>query len=83
VSTSEKFARFVENGCAEHRPVTVNDHQQFREAIATPKPCDAIDEAAADPIHDHAPRRASHGKVNRVLGILDQLERESNRRFNT
>jgi hypothetical protein len=67
----------------DQRRVTIDDHQQFREAIATPKPCDAIDEAAADPIHDHAPRRASHGKVNRVLGILDQLERESNRRFNT
>jgi hypothetical protein len=64
------------------RPITVQQHQQFRESLAPPPPCDAIDEAAADPIHDHAPRRASRGKVNRVLSILDQLE-NSNRRFNT
>jgi hypothetical protein len=65
------------------KPITIDDHASFRQSITTPKPFDAIDEAAADPIHDHAPRRASHGKVNRVLSILDQLERESNRRFTT
>jgi hypothetical protein len=66
------------------KPITVDDHQRFRESIAPPKPFDAIDEAAADPIHDHAPRRAAGHKVNRVLGILDELEKENtNRRFTT
>jgi hypothetical protein len=65
----------------DQRRVSIEEHRQFREAIATPEPFDAIDDAAADPIHDHAPRRASHGKVNRVLSILDQLDRDSNRRF--
>jgi hypothetical protein len=43
---------------------------------------DGIDELAADPIHDHRPQAAPKHKINRVLGILDQLDRENtNRRF--
>ena len=49
--------------------------------MAAPQP---IDEAAADPIHDHRPYQAPGHKVNRVLGILDQLDRaNSHQRFTT
>lgn len=41
-----------------------------------------VDEAAADPIHDHRPQSAPKRKVNRVLSILDELVQEAhNRRF--
>jgi hypothetical protein len=36
-----------------------------------------IDQAAADPIHDHRPQSAPGHRVNRVLGILDQLDKET------
>ena len=69
---------------ADKRWVSVDDHQHFRKSVATPPPVDEIDQALADPLHDHRPRSAPRHKVNRVLGILDQLDREnSNRRFNT
>jgi hypothetical protein len=43
---------------------------------------DDLDEAVADIIHDHRPSTAPGHKVNRVIGILDQLEKENaNRRF--
>jgi hypothetical protein len=42
----------------------------------------AVDEALADPIHDHRPQSAPSRKVRGVLSILDQLEKQnSNRRF--
>jgi hypothetical protein len=43
---------------------------------------DQIDQAAADPIHDHIPQSAPRRKARGVLAILDQLEKENaNRRF--
>jgi hypothetical protein len=51
------------------------------DSLLTSADLDEIDEAVADPIHDHAPQVAPKHKVNKVLGILDQLDREnSNRR---
>lgn len=67
-----------------HR-ITAHAHQRFRESTNRPtEHFGEIDqEVGADPIHDHRPRSAPKHKVNRVLGILDQLDREnSNRRFN-
>ena len=41
-------------------------------------------EAEADPLRDHVPQAAPKHKANRVLAILDQIDREnSNRRFTT
>ena len=41
-----------------------------------------INQALADPIHDHRPQTAPGHKVNRTLAILDELDRgNSNRRF--
>jgi len=64
------------------------DARRLEAALAAPRPIITaehridIDAAAADPIHDHTPSRAPGYKINRVLGILDQLEKEnSNRRF--
>jgi hypothetical protein len=34
---------------ADQRRITVDQHQQFRESIATPPPCDPIDAAVAKP----------------------------------
>jgi hypothetical protein len=82
VSTSDdQFARFVENGCAEHRPVTIDDHQQFREAIASPRPFDAIDElvdelTVVDPYGGDPPNRRSDKEISRVLRLLDELDTE-------
>jgi len=62
-------------------PVTVADHHDFRESLAT-LAFDEIDEAAADHIHDHAPQTGTKHKVRGVLNILDQIEKENvNRRF--
>jgi PHD/YefM family antitoxin component YafN of YafNO toxin-antitoxin module len=70
-STDEKFARFVENGCAEHRPVTIDDHAAFRESIATPKPFDEIDDLVDIP---GPVQMRKQSEVSRVLSILDELE---------
>jgi hypothetical protein len=40
----------------------------------------AEDELAADPIIDRAPQTRAKHKTNRVLSILDELDRNSNRR---
>ncbi len=55
----------------DHR-VTVEDHQQFREAIAPSPPLDPIDEALAD-IPGPAQTR-KEGEVSKLLAILDELE---------
>lgn len=71
---------------AHHRRLSVGHHDQLRRemlgALLDEHDYDEIDyEAAADPIHDHRPQSAPGHKVNRVLGILDQLDRNTNRRF--
>ena len=68
----------------DERRLSVAGHHQWRESITSqPRDFDPIDEAAADPIHDHAPQLAPMHKVRSVLDILDQLDKEnSNRRFN-
>lgn len=66
---------------------SVADHEHFLKSISTDhRGVDEIDRAveelAADPIHDHAPAYQSKHKVNRVLSILDELDRgTTNRRF--
>ena len=64
---------------ADKRRISVDDHAAFREAIHGPAAND-IDQAAADPIVDRAPRYQPKYKVRGVLSILDQLDRQSNRR---
>ena len=62
--------------------VSVADHQQWREDLAAsqaaqqaqPDPID--DELEADPIFDRLPERRSTKSTSRLLGILDQLNRE-------
>ncbi len=67
----------------DERNLTVEQHLAFQRSIATERRAfDEIDEAAADPIHDHIPQARSHGKASRVLNILDELDQQSNRRFN-
>lgn len=67
----------------ERRPLSIAGHHAWRESIAGPdREFDEIDEAAADPIHDHLPQSAPRHKVRGVLSILDQLDKENpNRRF--
>lgn len=69
---------------SDQRRISIEEHQAWRHAAFPPAhQVNEIDEAMADPIVDHAPMRAPRHKANRVLGILDQLEKEnSNRRFN-
>ena len=63
------------------RKISINDHAQFLSLLMRESDFDEIDELAADPIHDHRPQSAPKHQVNRVLDILDQLDREnSNRR---
>jgi hypothetical protein len=66
------------------RRVTPDDQLRFRESIK--RPCDRFDdidhEAAGDPIHDHLPQARAKYQVRGVLGILDQLDRNTNRRCN-
>lgn len=68
---------------SDKRRVSIEEVEAFRNSIN--RPCDRfdeIDEAAADPIHDHRPQSAPKHKVRGVLSILDQLEKENtNRRF--
>ena len=62
------------------RRVTPDDQLRFRESIK--RPCDRfdeIDEAAGDPIHDHIPQARAKYQVRGVLGILAELDRNSNR----
>jgi hypothetical protein len=73
--------------CEAPANLTVQQHDAIRRellsGLVTDHDFDDIDiEAAADPIHDHRPQSAPKHRANRVLGILDQLEKENvNRRF--
>jgi predicted transcriptional regulator len=63
----------------ERRRVSVAEHERFRADIAASladQQPDPIDDALADPVLDHLPSYQSKKKTARVLGILDQLNRE-------
>ena len=55
------------------RRVSVADHQAFRESLATRPAFDDIDHAMAV---DYPPERRSERETSRVLGILDELQRD-------
>ena len=61
------------------RRVSVAEHEQFQKhlaaSLADQQP-DPIDDALGDPIHDHAPAYRSGKAKSRLLGILDQLNKE-------
>ena len=60
------------------RRVSVAEHQQFQKHIAASLAAqpDPIDDALADPIHDHAPAYRSGKAKSRLTRILDQLNKE-------
>jgi hypothetical protein len=61
------------------RRVSVAEHEQFQKHLAaslTDQRPDPIDDALADPVLDHLPSYQSKKKTARVLGILDQFDRE-------
>ena len=61
------------------RRVTIDDQQNFRRALAASqvnRQPDPIDDALADPIHDHAPAYRSGKAKSRLTRILDQLNKE-------
>ena len=63
----------------ERRRVSVAEHERFRADIAaslTDQRPDPIDDALGDPVLDHLPSYQSKKKTARVLGILDQLNKE-------
>ncbi len=64
------------------RRVSVAEHEQFQKhlaaSLAAQQP-DPIDDALADPIHDHAPAYRSGKAKSRLLGILDQLNKEGHK----
>jgi hypothetical protein len=62
------------------RRVSIGEHEQFQKhiaaSLAAQQPADEIDDALADPIHDHAPAYRSGKAKSRLIGILDQLNKE-------
>lgn len=80
--TTAWFSPFEAGLSENRRKLTPEQHAElFGPDCPMPPPLE-IDDAAADPIHDHRPQSRPKHKVNRVLGILDELDREnSNRRF--
>jgi hypothetical protein len=64
----------------ERRRVSVAEHERFRAdlaaSLAAQQPADEIDDALGDPVLDHLPSYQSKKKTARVLGILDQLNKE-------
>jgi hypothetical protein len=57
------------------KPITVDDHQRFRESLAQPPPSDEIDEALADPRLDRLPAYRTGSDAARLEALLDSLER--------
>ena len=60
--------------------VSVADHQQWREDLATLQAAqkaqpDPIDDALADPLVERIARRRKNSEAARTLAILDELER--------
>ena len=69
----------VERLIRDDQRFTIADHQQWREDLAAQQAsqqANELDDALADPIHDHAPAYRSSNETSRLLGILDQLNRE-------
>jgi|GEM_PF-2304093 len=67
---NDKFREFPRDRACEITP------RYFRQSIQRPcGPFDEIDHAAADPIIDRAPAVRSREKTNRVLELLDVIER--------
>ncbi len=64
--------RRLQTALAAPKPITIEEHQAFREGLAPPKPFDEIDEAAAD-IAGPTQMRKSR-EVSKLLSILDELE---------
>jgi hypothetical protein len=65
------------------RRVSIGEHEQFQKhiaaSLAAQQPADEIDDALADPIHDHAPAYRSGKAKSRLIGILDQLNKEGHK----
>ncbi len=61
------------------RRVSVAEHEQFQKhlaaSLAAQQPADEIDDALADPIHDHAPAYRSNKSTSHLLNLLDEIER--------
>ena len=73
--------RRLETALGSSKPMPASQVEECR-AVLRRVSVGEIDQAAADPIHDHRPQSAPRRKVNRTLAILDQLDRENpNRRF--
>ena len=57
---------------------TIDDHEKWqadlRASQAHPAPADELDDALADPIHDHAPAYRSSKATSRLLDLLGSLE---------
>jgi hypothetical protein len=73
----------LEAGLTENRrKLSPEQHAaEFGTDCPMPAPLE-IDQAAADPIHDHLPQSRPKHKARAILAILDQLDKEtSNRRF--
>lgn len=61
--------------------VSVNQHEAFKRSLYSPADIERmwgdmnqVEHLAADPIHDHAPETRQHGKIRRVLDLLDNLQ---------
>jgi hypothetical protein len=61
----------------ERRRVSVAEHERFRADLAASLAAqpDPIDDALADPIHDHAPAYRSNKSTSHLLNLLDEIER--------
>ena len=58
---------------------TIADHERFRRELAaqqSAQQADPIDDALADPVLDHLPQYRSSKSTSRLLGLLDELNRE-------
>ena len=68
------------------KPLSIDKFASIRSAmrqeIETPATrFDEIDQAMADPIVDRVPQVRAKWKTRGVLNVLDQLDRNTNRRF--
>jgi hypothetical protein len=74
----ERLIRDDQRHTPERRRVSVAEHERFRADIAASladQQPDPIDDALADPIHDHAPAYRSNKSTSHLLNLLDEIER--------
>jgi hypothetical protein len=74
----ERLIRDDQRHTPERRRVSVAEHERFRADIAASladQQPDPIDDALADPIHDHAPAYRSNKSTSHLLNLLDKIER--------